>query len=307
MASEMIECEGRAAAALDSRLRGGGAWVVGGRTLGIATTVLVGVMLPRLATPGDYAAFMLASSIMIFASGLAMFGLNGAMVRFLAERMGRRDLPGAARALRIGSRMSVVSTAVVAMVVATFLLCGGLHCFKLPYDPTFVVLMCAGLALLAIQQLSAESLRGLHELRLASVLSGGQYGGPLTNVLFLGALWCAARVAGGGKLTVETMLGVFVVALLITAPLAMVSLQRMARRSFGSEAAQDRGVSAGEEVRTLLPVCTPLMLMCGLSFAATQADLWIAGMLCRPEDVGRFMQAVARRLVVMRSPCRCKW
>jgi O-antigen/teichoic acid export membrane protein len=294
---ETIECDGRPAPSLDSRLRRGGVWVVGGRTLGIATTVLVGVLLPRLADPGEYAAFMLASSVMIFAGGLAMFGLNGAMVRFLAERMGQRDLSGAARALRIGSRMSVVSTVVVALAVAAFLVCGGLRWFKLPYDPVVVILICAGLALLGIQQLSAESLRGLHELRLASVLSGGQYGGPLTNILFIGVLWFAVRVDDDGKLSLQQMLCVFVVALLITAPLAVVSLRRMARRSFGTDAMHDRGVSAREEVRTLLPVCTPLMLMCGLSFAATQADLWIAGLLCRPDDVALY--AVARRLVVM--------
>src|ERR1700680_19514 len=112
---------------LAPRLRRGAVWVVIGRGLGIVTTLLVAAALPRFLAPDAYAAFALVSSVMIFAGGLAMFGLNGTMVRFLAERRGTGDLAGAAHVLRVGFKVVVVSIAVAAGGTGLYLVAGGLR------------------------------------------------------------------------------------------------------------------------------------------------------------------------------------
>ncbi len=282
---------------LTRRLRHGAVWVVAGRTLGIGTTVLVGFAVPRFLAAEDYAAFALMSSVIVFAGGLAMFGLNGTMVRFLSERLGTGDQDGAARALRVGFRLAIVSSAIVAGVTGIYLAVGGMGWFDLAFDPTVVMLVCAGVILLALQQLAAESLRGLHELRLASVLSGGQFGGPITNLLFLAGLVVATQLVSVDHLTLHIALGLFIAALAFTAPISIACLRRTARRSLLEGETNRTLRSDRDELRRIVAVCTPLAILCGLSFAATQADLWIAGALCAKEDVALY--AAARRLAVM--------
>ena len=264
---------------LGRRLRHGAAWVVVGRTLGIGTTLLVGIAVPRFLAAQEYAAFALVSSVIVFAGGLAMFGLNGTMVRFLAERLGTGDLGGAARALRVGLKLALASSAVVAAATGMIMATGGLRWFDLPVDPVVTLLVCAGVALLALQQLAAESLRGFHELRLASVLSGGQFGGPITNLLFLAGLFAAVRFIPDSNLNLRITLGLFVVALAFTAPATLICLRRTARRSLAGVETNRTAQADRGELRSIVAVCTPLAILCGLSFAATQADLWIAGVL----------------------------
>jgi O-antigen/teichoic acid export membrane protein len=282
---------------LGKRIWRGAAWVVVGRTLGILATVILSVTAPRLLAPSDYAAFTLVSSVIIFAGGLAMFGLNGAMVRFLAERLGQRDLAGARMTLRAGWRLAAAAIGIVAALTGVYLMVGGLRWFQLAFDPMVVLFACVALALLACQQLAAESLRGFHDLKLASVLSGGQLGGPITTFLFLAGLLAVAGFAPSDSLTLRVALGLLVVALLVTTPIALASLRRIARRTFVETPSDAGPLAIHAEVNKLIPVCVPLMIMGGLSFAATQADLWIAGTLATGNDVALY--AAARRLVVM--------
>jgi O-antigen/teichoic acid export membrane protein len=282
---------------LARRLQRGAVWVVVGRTLGISTTVLVGIAVPRFLAAQEYAAFALMSSVIVFAGGLAMFGLNGTMVRFLSERLGTGDQGGAARSLRVAFRLAIVSSTIVAGVTGTYLAVGGMRWFDLAFDPVVMVLVCAGVVLLALQQLAAESLRGFHELRLASVLSGGQFGGPITNVLFLAGLVVATQFVPGDRLTLRIALGLFIAALVFTAPMSLVCLRRTARQSLPDGETNRTPRSDHDELRRIVAVCIPLAILCGLSFAATQADLWIAGVLCAKEDVALY--AAARRLAVM--------
>jgi O-antigen/teichoic acid export membrane protein len=282
---------------LARRLRRGAVWVVVGRTLGIGTTVLVGIAVPRFLAPQEYAAFALMTSVIVFASGLAMFGLNGTMVRFLSERLGTGDQGGAARALRVGFRLAIVSSAIVAGVTGLYLAVGGMRWFDLPFDPAVMMLACAGVILLALQQLAAESLRGFHEFRMASVLSGGQFGGPITNILFLAGLVVTMRLVPVDHLTLRIALGLFIAALACTAPLSLACLRHMARQTLLDGETNRTPRSDRDELRRIVAVCTPLAILCGLSFAATQADLWIAGALCAKEDVAQY--AAARRLAVM--------
>ena len=284
---------------LGRRLRHGAAWVVVGRTLGIGTTILVGVATPRFLSAQEYAAFALVSSVIVFAGGLAMFGLNGTMVRFLSERLGTGDLGGAARVLRVGLKLAIASSAVVAAATGIIMAAGGMRWFDLPVDPVVTMLVCAGVALLALQQLAAESLRGFHELRLASVLSGGQFGGPITNLLFLAGLFAVVQFIPDSNLNLRITLGLFVVALAFTAPASLICLRRTARRSLSGVETNRTAQADRGELRSIVAVCTPLAILCGLSFAATQADLWIAGAFCAKGDVALY--AAARRLAVMVS------
>ena len=75
-------------------------------------------------------------------------------------------------------------------------------------------------------QLTSESLRGLHDLRLASLLSGGQTGGLLSNVVLLGATaFCSARYAPSLQMAVVLNL----VAIVVVLPLGWLGTRQSAR------------------------------------------------------------------------------
>src|SRR5689334_16549815 len=80
-----------------------------------------------------------------------------------------------------------------------------------------LVLIAAGILLLAWQQLGAELTRAHGELRLASLFSGGQAGGPVSNVLLLGGLIAVAVL--GGQLTAISASTITVASIAITCPL----------------------------------------------------------------------------------------
>jgi len=97
--------------------------------------------------------------------------------------------------------------------------------------------------------------------------------------------------------TLRLTLTLLVAALTLTAPLALFSLRRIARRTLSTAVNDAAPRTDRDELHSLVPVCVPLMIMGGLSFAAAQADLWIAGTLATGNDVALY--AAARRLVVM--------
>jgi len=115
--------------------------------------------------------------------------------------------------------------------------------------------------------------------------------------LFLAGLLSIAWFAPSESLTLRLTLTLLVAALTLTAPLALFSLRRIARRTLSTAVNDAAPRTDRDELHSLVPVCVPLMIMGGLSFAAAQADLWIAGTLATGNDVALY--AAARRLVVM--------
>ena len=87
----------------------------------------------------------------------------------------------------------------------------------LPSSALLVAVIVVGLALLAFLQIAGESLRGLQEFRLASLFSGGQAGGLVSNLIFLGLLSLAIVV---GRLTLMSTLLLNLTAMAIVLPWA---------------------------------------------------------------------------------------
>ena len=150
------------------RLRMGAVWVVLTRTLGVGVTMLVNIVLARWLTPSDFGNFLLLSSVLALASVLAMLGLNTALVRYVAESLGRKDIERARQSLRLVTAIASISIVSVAGLFALVFSLDGGRLLRFPTVTGLVPMAVTSLVLLSVLQLIAEACRSLHEIRLAS-------------------------------------------------------------------------------------------------------------------------------------------
>ncbi len=279
-------------APVQRRLRTGALWVILGRSLGIGITMLVNVALARWLSPDEFGSFLLLSSVLALASLLAMVGLNQAIVRFISESLGMGDVGRARQSMRLVLAVAMVSITSVASLAALALVYFDTSLLGLPSVPALVPMMVAGLVLLALLQLVAEACRSLHELRLASLFSGGQTGGLLSNVLFL-TLIAAALVVGKPSFSAAVALNL--AAMAITLPLAIFGLSRAVRDRLPQPA--PGAARSTLSLRELLAFSLPIMLIQLLVFTTTQADLWIAGICWQHDQLALY--GAARRLMLL--------
>lgn len=277
---------------LEKRLRQGSVWTLTGRTTGMAVVMVTYVVLARTMPTTEFATFVLASSVVVFLSKLAMFGLNTFVCRYIAEGFGVGDAARSRRALYLAVRIGIVS-----ITVAGF---GGWFLIRV-FEGLFVDMpglrrsagvVALWIALLAISQILAEVFRGLHDLRTASVLTGVS-GGLASNALFL---------SGTMLLSFVTPIRFFEVALLSVASLVLPSLYAVAllRRRWPQDV--DSSADPSRELTPLslasvLRETFPIMLVQVFSFGLAQIDIWIVGACCSGVELAVY--GVARRLALL--------
>jgi O-antigen/teichoic acid export membrane protein len=283
------------------------AWVIVGRLVGIAATLVGNVVAARLLGPEQFGIYLLLSAVMVFGATFGMAGLNEAGLRFVSHSLGMGHY---------GTARSYLRTILVIAVVTTLLACAltasGLALFAALHgrllDPWLSTgLVVTGLVALAFQQIAAEMLRGWHDLRRASLFSGGQTGGPLSNLLFLAAI--AVAVLSHVRVNAVLALGLTVVSVALTAPIALAALWRVVRRQallFDHGAALEDLANATaclstEQTRELVAVAGALWAMQLLAFVSQQLDLWIGGVWLTDEQLGLY-GAAKRSLLLAAMP-----
>ena len=266
-----------------------GAWVGAARVLGVVLTFVSNVALARLLSPADFGEFLLIASAIGVFSTIAMFGLNSVMVRFVGESVGRIDRQSVRCLFRYIRALAIPSICLVGLLSPM-----ALRCLFPDLDWTATLLSAISIAimLVAAQQIMAEGLRGFHDQRWASLLSGGQISGPLTSLLLITFV---SLLACSGRLTLQSVLWLTDLALFITAVIAAYCLRRVACRWFRSAENGSEPVNPSNMLwRDIIWVAAPLMLMQVLMFVTTQSDVWIAGLCFNSDSVALY--GVARRV-----------
>ncbi len=282
----------------NSHLRRQAVWVVGCRIVGIAATVASNILAARLLGPGEFGTYLLATTVIALGSLLAMVGLNEAALRFISESLGLgRQAQAAAYARR------AIGTMAIASLVASVLVTAAFATFLLATRSSsnlalLLVFVGIGIVLLSWQQLGAELLRAYGNLRVASFFSGGQTGGPVSNVVFLGGLAAAAMVAGTVNSTLA--MGISVASVCVTCPLVYLGLLG-ANGSRDLSPARDGDRLTHAQGRELLAVGGVLLLNQLLAFAAQQLDILIAGGMLTSVDLGLY-GAAKRSLLIAAMP-----
>jgi O-antigen/teichoic acid export membrane protein len=163
--------------------------------------------------------------------------------------------------------------------------------------PLLLIAVGIGIVVLAWQQLGAELIRAQGDLRLASLFSGGQSGGPVSNLLFLAGLGAAALAAA--QMSATLAVGTAVASLCLTCPLVYFGLWRTHRRL--PVVLDDGSPLSAAQRHELLTVGGFLLVNQLLAFATQQLDIWLAGGLLTQEALGLY-GAAKRSLLVSAMP-----
>src|SRR5204863_3188496 len=165
-------------------LRRQAVWVVACRSVGVVATLASNVLAARLLGPAEFGAYLLVTTVIALGGLLAMAGLNEAALRFISESLALRKLSLARAYVRRTLSRAGISSAIASIVVTVGFAALVLATRNSSQPAALLALVAVGIAVLAWQQLGAELLRAFGDLRLASLFSGGQTGGPVSNLLF---------------------------------------------------------------------------------------------------------------------------
>jgi O-antigen/teichoic acid export membrane protein len=281
-----------AAHPLAARLRRGGPWIVGGRTLGMAMVLAIHVFLARTLTMSDFASLVLATTIAVCFSMAAMFGVNTLVCRYLAESLAVNDPARARKAVRLAARVAAVGIAGAGFAGWLGVTHWADALFRTPQLSRSAGLIALWIMLLAVSQILAEVFRGLHQLRMAGLLAGVS-GGLVCNAVFFVALIVASMVT---TLDFRGVILLATVSLLVPIFVAVVLLPRTWALQTSAGGCADHDLPP----LTTLSVARealPIMLVQMLSFAVAQLDIWIVGICCTHTDLAVY--AVARRLSLL--------
>lgn len=275
-----------------NRLRSGGVWVVAGRTAGMASVLVSLMFLTRAIGPGDFAAYVLAGSIVSLFSMAAMFGLNTLVCRYISESFAVGDAGRAKHATKCVVQLGLLTVATTGLIAWLALrLCGSTF-FNLPALEEHAALIAIWVMLLAISQLIAEAFRGLHDLRMAGILAGVS-GGLLSNVFFLVGVIATSFVA-------DVNFTVIVIASIASLLLSTtIAAALFVRRLFAQEH-DNPDTDHNLPVPSILGVVAetwPVVLTQVCGFGMSQMDIWVVGACCTENDLAVY--GIARKLSLL--------
>lgn len=271
----------------------GGAWALGGKislaVLGLASNAL----LARLLSPTDLGAYFLAYSAVSLGALLGCMGLDQVVVRLVAEGMGL-NLPGRTRRV---IRMVLCTGCLGALSVGlAYLLFGddlSRGVFQAPALAAITGLVAGWMVVATVQGLLGETFRGLHDIRLATVLGGqvtGTSSGLTTVSLLVASLFLLWTFQGEATLATVVLLAACsgCVSAVLAGWLLRIRLRTLPPRR------------PGEPKLALLEVLSmgwPLLVLSVTTVALRQGDLWVLGAFRPQEEVALYGAAV--RLVSM--------
>jgi O-antigen/teichoic acid export membrane protein len=280
---------------LRRRLLSGSTWALGGKigaaAIGIVTSGLLGHMLSKQ----DFGTYILVFSIISVGAVIGSLGLPKTVLRFVAESMSL-DKPGRARraistALALGVVGAIVTSLAYYFVVGDLV---GKYFFHSEAMVAVIGLTTGWMAISVMQEIIAESFRGFHDIRMATLFgglaTGGKSAGLIMRGLLLGGLLLLWTTSGHTDL--RTVMIISVGSGAASALLSVLFLRKKVS-PLGTQGEEDQ-VSAGEELRDAFPI---LIISLTSFVLLSAADLWILGYFGTKDQVALY--GAASRLVTL--------
>lgn len=270
-------------------------WVVIARGWSVLATAGLGIMLRRWFGDNVTACgeAVLLISLVGIASMIASFGLPETMIRLVASRLARGESGAVRQLLRRCSLLLLGTSLTTAIVTATYYYLHGFALFDLPGSALLAAVVAAAIIALSWQMVDAAVLRGLHDVKWANLLSGGQSGGPIavTSLLVLLAVVFSQVPAASVTSTLVAQLLLF--ALIGTTVITVWRLFHILPPAVELDAAAEPVPS----VLQLLGDALPIALSQVAAFCTLSADLWLTGSFLGIEDVAYY--GSAKQLVLL--------
>jgi O-antigen/teichoic acid export membrane protein len=279
--------------ALKRRLLSGSIWAVAGRFGGAMVGILTASLLTFVISPKEVGAYNLVLSIVAFGALVGALGLPKTVVRLVAENVGLNRSGRARRVIYIVLGLGVVGTLLTSL--AYFLVIGDLiegRLFDSPLLLGLTGLIAAWIAIAIVQEITAETFRGFHDIRWATLLgglaTGGKSGGLIMRLVLLGIL--TLLVVTGAGVDLRTVMLVSIGAGSVSVLLSCWLLYGKVS-SLDSKAMEEEPVST----REVLDDAVPFLAIAMTAFVLLSADIWILAAL--DSDTAVAVYANASKLV----------
>ena len=244
-------------------------------------------LLARMLSPQEFGAYLLALSVVSFGAVVGSLGLPKTVVRLVAENMGLSRFGRARRAIYTVLGIGVFGTLGVSLA---YLLVGdpvSNSVFQPQYSSLLVGvtgLMAGWIAISVVQEITAETFRGFHDIRWATLLgglaTGGKSGGLVMRIMLLGILALIGVKSGTTDLHTVMLvsIGTGSVSVLLSIWLLWAKVS-----SLGSKGAQEEEEPVSP--KEVLDDAIPFLAIALTSFVLLSSDIWILGALGSGRDV----------------------
>ncbi|HCS12574.1 MAG: hypothetical protein COS82_06215 [Zetaproteobacteria bacterium CG06_land_8_20_14_3_00_59_53] len=262
-----------------------GVWVISGKVLAIVAGVLANAMLTRLMSPEEVGIYFLMISIASVAVLFAQAGQNQAAVRFIARLRGQGLAASAGSVVIKAFLIAGSASLMMAVCYAFFVELLGYPLFHSELMVVGSLWVAAWIVLNALRALAAECLRGLEEIRLATLFEG--LFSSLLFALLLLFVWLNRQ---------DISLYQVIVITTCSALLSMLfALYSLGRRVVPLSSHGPVGVK--ELLRTGLPLLGGNIVV----VLMTSLGLWVVGYLGTAEDAAQY-GAAARVMLLAQFP-----
>jgi O-antigen/teichoic acid export membrane protein len=259
--------------------------------VGAAIGIVTNGLLARMLSPQELGAYFLAISIVSLGAVIGSLGLSKPAVRFVAEGIGLNRAGRARGAIYAVLMLGVLGALGVGF---SYLLVGelvGRYLFDAPALVAVTGLIAGWMALSVVQDLTAETFRGFHDFRMATLLGAqtiGKGGALVMRGLLLGCL--VLLLLKSRETDLKTVMLVSIGSGSVGALLS-IWLLRTRVSSLDSQGAENYEIGPREALRVSLPILAIDLT----AFVLHSADIWILGALGSQEEVAIY--GAASRLV----------
>jgi O-antigen/teichoic acid export membrane protein len=284
------------ASTLRRRLLSGSTWALGGK-IGAATIgIVTNGVLARLLTKQEFGVYFLAFSIISLGAVIGSLGLPKTVLRFVAENMTLGQPGRARRAIYTALGLGVLGALCISL--AYLFIVGDLVSRYLFHSSALVAIigLTAGwMAISTMQEIMAETFRGFHDIRMATLFgglaTGGKSAGLIMRIMLLACL-ALLGLMSGWHTDLRTVMLASIGSGAASSLLAALFLHKRIS-SLGTQG-MDNPISAGDELRDAFPI---LIISLTSFILLSAADLWILGIFRSDADVAVY--GAAARLVAL--------
>ncbi|MHB1586420.1 MAG: oligosaccharide flippase family protein [Acidiferrobacteraceae bacterium] len=260
------------------RLLSGGLWAVLGQVLRMLLGLISSALVARLLPVSAFGIYFIAISIVDALALVGQGGFQGAVVRVVAESVGLKHPARAKAAIKLAL---LGGSAGIAIAVTLFWFQGQRFAATVFHSPllgemTGLIVLWA--VIMTLQQLVAESFRGLHDIRMAT-LFGRLLPSSLVCVLFA-VQWLVKGSSG-----LHQVLILWIVGSGVSLMVGFTVLMRRARDL-------SRDPTPVLPVQQMTAIAWPIAVSTITFFVVAQADLWILAIFRSAREVAAYGAAL---------------
>lgn len=264
-------------------------WVVIARGWSVLATAALGILLRRWFGSNVTACgeAILLISLVGIAGMIASFGLPETMIRLVASRLARGESGAVQLLLRRCSLLLLGTSLTTSVVTAIYFYLHGFAWFNLPGSALLAAVVAASIVALSWKLVDAAVLRGLHDVKWANLLSGGQSGGPIAVTILLTLLAIVFGRIPAASVTSTLVTQLLLAALICTTGITFWRLWKILPAATELSAATERVPSVLELAGDALPIALSQVA----AFCTLSADLWLTGSFLGTEEVAYYSSA----------------